>query len=345
MLNKENFIKSVYEKSKHVNLEDDFYSKMIKDSDSEIIESKAKKNFFSMKILQIVAVLLIVFGVTVFAYNEVTKSDKKINQKISDVNDDSLDYNDMDFNKYKIINTYEEYLGFSKKYDGLIEINENDFENDFVLAIIVEGESYISDMYIDNDILYVDIIRDYEKDNSSNKKIISTKISNDLKENNIKIRTLPLDSNDFVPIKELIDRNDYPSEMAVKDGYFVTEYNVENNNIYLLSEEKILDDFLEKIKNNEETKIRTIVYGNEFTRFADVRYKNGVFSIYEYYKFKDDSNRSYSLFETGDYITKDSVGENDLTECWIHKNLRPDEENGSYWGVCILSYYNKIKSN
>lgn len=239
---------------------------------------------------------------------------------------------------YIMIDNYEEYVTFKTNYNEIIEVEEKDFEKSFVFAVITRGNVSISNEYADEETLYIDITRDYENEEfrreyeESPAKVISTKVSNNLKRDNVIITILPLESNGFVPIKQLIERDNYTPEEAIKDGYIVTDFNK-----YLLSDESILNDFINKVENNEDASIRSIDFSTVNTRFIDVKYHNGIFTTYTYIKSNSDPSSSTVKFAVGDYVRCFDNSDGTERSYWIE-----DSTNG-YSGVCLLCCYDLNK--
>lgn len=243
--------------------------------------------------------------------------------------------NDID---YIMIDNYEEYVNFKMNYNEMIEVKEKEFEKSFVFIAITRGNISISNEHVDEETLYIDITRDYENEEfrreyeESPTKVISTKVSNKLKRDNVIITILPLESNGVIPIKQLIERDDYTPEEAIKDGYIVTKYYYEDLKTYLLSDESILDDFINKVENNEDASIRSIDFGMEITRFTEVKYHDSLITTYTYYKNKIDPSKSNANFAVGDSIS--CYNNSDATEmtCCVR-----DSTNGFSCLLCCYS--------
>lgn len=343
MFNKEEYMQELFEK----------YSRMsaqgFQDDNSNFFRQKikVKRHFTMRKYLELVALLILCFGVSIFAYNESNKNNKEeINQKVNKINENLLTYDEMSITnsiRYKIIESYEEYVNFKATYNDIIEIEEKDFEKYFVFVAITWGNSYISNEYTEGETLYIDITRDYENEENrgitdapvmDKLKVISTKISNKLKRDNVIITKVPLDSNGFVPIQQVIDRDNYTPEEAVKDGYVVTEYRSEDLKIYLLSDESILDDFTKKVENKEDANIRSVAFEMGLIKFLDVKYHDGVFSVYKYYKWVGDSNKSFGDFEIGDNIIDSTNSDGTERYYSIH-----DSNNGNACAGILCHYH------
>ncbi len=127
MLNKENFIKSVYEKSKHVNLEDDFYS-------TEVYKEEKKSKYKYCKlIVNFVFVFVILGTVGTIA---LTTYRTKYNKPNYNWSDGSVKFNEKydDYSKSigKIIGTHNgtELKLTSQNYDGGFVVLEFDLKLD-----------------------------------------------------------------------------------------------------------------------------------------------------------------------------------------------------------------------
>lgn len=243
---------------------------------------------------QLVVGILLFFGVGALAYTGVVNNTRqKPEQNIAE---DNYVYgtSDLDWANgfyYKKIKTLEEYNEFKTKYENIIEMTETDFETNFLLIVFPSGEVYISDIYSDDETLYVKLIRDFESDAENeipDSKIISTKVSDNLDRDNIKIMEFSKNNDigeGYATIEDLVT-NGYTMEEAIEDGCIVTEYNPEkygNYDIYLVSKnQEKLDEFVEKTKNGEQRALRLVFYNTNYTRYTDLTYKDGKYKVYEY---------------------------------------------------------------
>lgn len=282
MFDKELYKKEVFEKCSNTK-KDNFFTKDINFN---------KKFRF---IPQLVAGILLFVGVGTLAYTGVVNNAKqKPEQNIAENQVYSNGTSDLDWANefyYKKIKTLEEYNEFKTKYENIIEMTETDFENNFLLIVFPSGEVYISDIYSDDETLYVKLIRDFESDEENeipDSKIISTKVSNNLDRDNIKIMEFSKNNDigeGYATIEDLVT-NGYTMEEAIEDGCIVTEYNPEkygNYNIYLISNnQEKLDEFVEATKNGEQRALRLVYYNTNYTRYTDVTYKDGKYKVYEY---------------------------------------------------------------
>ena len=323
-----------------------------------------KKYFFEKEISfnkkfklipQLIACIILFVGVGALAYTGVTNNSKQrpeqniaSNQSYA-VNPSELEWAN-DFN-YKKIKSIDEYNKFKSSYENIINMTEEDFENNFLLVVFPAGDVYISDIYSDDTTLYVKIIRDYETDKKNEVpglKIISTKVSNSLDRDDIKIMEFSNKNtmgNEYLSIEEIVT-NGYTMEEAIEDGCIVTEYNPEkygNYDTYLVSKNQDkLDEFVEATKNGESRALRLVYYNTSYTRYTDVTFKDGKYKVFEY------------MLVTGEspmWEIEDSSNYYEGTEMFIGK-YKPDSEisynvitlkapNGQFGSMSICSF-NKI---
>lgn len=284
MFDKDLYKKEIFEKCKKTeNLKKYFFVK-------EISFNKKFK-----LIPQLIACIILFVGVGALAYTGVTNNSKQrpeqniaSNQSYA-VNPSELEWAN-DFN-YKKIKSIDEYNKFKSSYENIINMTEEDFENNFLLVVFPAGDVYISDIYSDDTTLYVKIIRDYETDKKNEVpglKIISTKVSNSLDRDDIKIMEFSNKNtmgSEYLSIEEIVT-NGYTMEEAIEDGCIVTEYNPEkygNYDTYLVSKNQDkLDEFVEATKNGESRALRLVFYNTNYTRYTDVTFKDGKYKVFEY---------------------------------------------------------------
>ena len=296
--------------------------------------SRKEKKFNIIKLIQIVTIGILSIGVTAFAHSEIQKIEKsKINQNISEVNDEikvdtyydsngiemhqynfkyPLDTNDWESSnlyEYLKITTMKEYNEYKEKYADVFELEkmtEEDFENNFLLVLRMVENSYIYDVSSDNNILHINIIRNFENATEDMDKIIvvSLKISRELDMEKIEMNEFP-EENEYKAkpyIKDLV-KNDYSKESAIKDGAIVTDFNKTDYKSYIISNNKEkLDEFIEKTKNGIESQIRIIEYETGFTRFCDLKYENGMYKAYIYIKPLKNENFKTSVKASYEFI-------------------------------------------
>lgn len=229
---------------------------------------------------------------------------------------------------YKRIYNYDEYLKATEIWDNLVEMNEKDFQESFIL--IIAGQNYettslyISDIYVKNNTTYVELKR---KDKwSPNTTVISAKVSKNLDCENIKINNLPNVVSTTGKYKGLSEITmEYSIEQALEDGCFV----IENNEIKS-DYKKQLDDFIEKKENGV---LRIYNCGKGYFNISDIQYNNGVININARTFNLTDNKIDDIIYNTGskiikkgflknqyiDYILSDEIG-NELIVCTIKSN-------------------------
>lgn len=76
---------------------------------------------------------------------------------------------------YKKINTYQDYLEIKSKWDSILDMTENDFENSFMIITSVWNKDMtglvVDDIETDNDTLYISLIKDVHMNEADEKKI------------------------------------------------------------------------------------------------------------------------------------------------------------------------------
>ncbi len=210
-------------------------------------------------------------GVIIYDYTQKSTT-TNWNQNIEyEYNQDML-YSDGFY--YKKIYSYNDYENATQIWNNLIEMQEKDFENSFV--IIIAGENYdttnlyISSIYNKDEKMYIDLKSKNEW--NENNTVISAKISKKLDKDFIKLNNIPNQPNtpnEYLDIKNL--SNQYTIEDAINDGCFV----VKNNEI-ISDNKKQLDNFINNCKLNVECFLRIYKYeyGIKISIF-DIEYKSG----------------------------------------------------------------------
>ncbi len=192
-------------------------------------------------------------------------------------NNISYDYTqDMDYQDkiyHKIINSYEDYEESKKKWNNLILMTKQDFEESAVLVIAIENTSLIglsiSNITNDENTLYVELYQS-DKDININETVMSAKISKSQMRDDIKFKITGEQphSDNFMAITE-IPKN-YSKEQAVKDGCFVVE-----DKEVLSADKNELRNFAQ---NKTEGFIRIAEFGYK-NEVADIEYKNETYYI------------------------------------------------------------------
>ncbi len=146
----------------------------------------------------------------------ITKTEKKINillnkqtykDKVEEINnclykrfipsfDNGYDFtNDMTYNDkiyHKIITEYDEYIIYKDRWNSILDMDKQDFENYFMVITAIENVSMknltISNIYNENKILYIDM--DESENDNSEETCISIIIPKEMKNENIEIRDM-----------------------------------------------------------------------------------------------------------------------------------------------------------
>lgn len=234
---------------------------------------------------------------TIIKYIQKETSTNFKNNPGYDYNQDMLNSNGI---YYKKILSYEEYIVDKKKWNELIEMEENDFANYYV--IVIAGENYdttglyISNISIENNKLCIDLNK---KDAWDNATVLSTKISKDFNKDII-IRNnpnIPISSS-YKPIEDL--HSNYTIEQAIKDNCFVIEKNK------IVSDDlKQLDNFIENCTNNTEGFIRiyNLPITNQIT-IIDIEYKNGKINMCS---LNISNQNSQKVYNSGKFLKKSII--------------------------------------
>jgi hypothetical protein len=244
---------------------------------------------------------------------ENTQTDTLYNFKYFNLINSNTDFdysNDMSFMNsiyYKVITDYQEYSKYKEIYD-ITDMNDNDFENYFLVLTITENEStknlILESVNSDEDTLYIGLDKNNpdEDENLPNK--ISIKIDKRLLRNNIEVFKTIQNTNfmtNYSDIKEL--PKDYSIEEAISDNCFVLTTNPATNI-------NLLEDFLNNVQNKQDSELRIV--GNEISDsiiIYDVKY---VAANKKYYVCVDTSRGSSSnLYNYFEYDAFTKIENND----------------------------------
>lgn len=175
--------------------------------------------------------------------------------------------------RYKKITTYKQYLEDLKKWPGLVQVEEKDFNKNFIIVIAGENYSttslYVNNISVDENNTYINL---KPKEQFDERAVILIKLSRDLERENIVIinnPTVPDVGENFIKMEDI--STGYSIEQAISDGCFVIKYNK------VISNDKVLmDKFIENCNNGIDGFIRLYIYNLiENANIVDVEYKNG----------------------------------------------------------------------
>ena len=278
MLKEDDFINDIWKKHDEYNRtrnKDKFFLKHLYRNTENLLTLKS--------LLTLVIAIIATAGATyagVITYNYITKetyTDFKQNPNY-DYSQDMIYQNNF---YYKKVMTYEEYEKCKEVWNNLVEMNEEDFNDNFVVIVAVENTSMlgltVSDVSADDTTLYIKFKKDENED--YDKTVTSIKISKNLDRDIIKIEKVEknIDYTDYERLEDL--PHNYSKEQAIKDNCFVLE-----NNEIISSNKEQLNEFVDNARNGINSFIRIVSYFDEQVKIKDLEYKDG-----EYILVSDDS--------------------------------------------------------
>ena len=183
---------------------------------------------------------------------------------------------------HRMIDNSADYEKYKVRIDELPNIDEINFEEDFIVIIANENnrQFHEADMYIynvvtDENTTHI-IMKQKENPNYENQNNIWYAIIDRslLRENaDVIIEYKELNTRNFMKAQDL--PNNYSVEDAINDGCFVLE---NNKNI---TNSSMLDEFMKNTNNDINSFIRIYIKTNEI-RIKDVEYKDGIYYIVDY---------------------------------------------------------------
>lgn len=277
MIDKDHFKQRIFQKYEENKnwVNDDFYNAHF--YSEKKLKSKCLKKITISNIIPIIATFSTVYAgiVAVDYFQQKTKTNFEDNIGY----DYSQDMNYQDKIYHKIIKSYDDYKESKKKWNNLVSMTSQDFDEYFLLIIAVENTSLIglnvSNITTDENTLYIEL---YQSDSSNNieENVISVKIPREqLRENIIfNITGSQPQNNNYIPINE-ISKN-YSKEQAIQDGCFV----IVNNEIVSSNSNQLID-FVE----NKSSKFIRIVDFKDETIITDIEFKNDKYYINRLYLY------------------------------------------------------------
>ena len=246
-----------------------------------------KKNMkYVLIFVTIIIFIFIVFIITscLLKNNEnmINNEESKIQSQVFDLNQNNLYLSDnyqfgddmLYINKmyYKKVNNYEEYKKMKERWNDIIEMQENDFENYFVVIIAVENESMLNmnynNAYIKNDTLYIGIANDTTDNNGKN---------------GISIKFPRLYDKEIIePYITVKNIEQYIYEKDV-ENILNNDFNIENDNCLIYKEngeivnEELAKLFINNVNEKESSTIRIIYYDLENSNtIIDIIYNSSI---------------------------------------------------------------------
>ena len=273
MIDKEIFKKRVFEKyNDNLNEKDEFYV-------TPIYSSKDKKSRSIIKtilthLIPVVAAMGVAYaGVSMNASNYVSqKSNTDFVNNVEFDYSQYMDYQDKIY--YDFIKNYGDYENSLKQWPNLLKMNEEEFNEYFVLVIAVENTSLMglsfSDLTCDDNTMYVEL---YQSADASieDESVISVKVPLQQLRENIKFNITgrqPQDSN-YVSIRKI--SKDYSEEQAVEDGCFV----IKNKDV--ISEDA--NELVDFINSKSNGFIRIVDFEDATKEVIDIEFEDGNYYI------------------------------------------------------------------
>lgn len=181
---------------------------------------------------------------TKYEYKAFKPSFKKTSESTYDDYDFTQDMIYKDKIYYKKINSYDEYSEIKARWNNIIDMNEEDFENNFMIITAIENTSMegltLDKIDTDNDGLYISLIHYEEgKNYDENETCISIKIKRELERKNIYV-TRNLRNNE----KDMSEEMQLAEEDSL-DGYLASFHYKDEN--YRKLKEYYNNDALGKI--------------------------------------------------------------------------------------------------
>lgn len=185
---------------------------------------------------------------------------------------------------YRKIDNYSEYLLCKEKLSNLVEANESDFTNNFIIVIIAEHNDMpglkITNISNEENSLNIEV------DKSSNEKtskdyegIVSSLLNKNIERDTINItkKIYQTSNSNYIDIKEL--PKDYTMEEAKKDNCIIL-----NDAIASENDKKRINDFITNTQNKKEDFIRIVKLETEDDEqrsltIIDLQYKDNKYNF------------------------------------------------------------------
>lgn len=300
MLNDNQHINNVFEKYYKAETQDRENKKYL-----HRLYKKEKIKFFIKSFVCTLATILLTIGVAyagVAGYNVCSNIYQKSSQTDYNVTQDYSQNEEMKYTDglyYQKIMTYDQYKECSKQWNNIIEMTENEFVDNFILAISIESASKqgvsVCEINSDENTMYVILDRDINKD--INDDLIFTKINKSFNRENVVFKLKYNNNNTYANLETL--PVNYTIEKALEDGCVVlNDYKMQGNSL------EIWQNFFNKIKNNENSFVRIVFFDKDNTcTIRDVEYKDEV-----YYICTDFSRAGLEDFRTDENKIANQIG-------------------------------------
>lgn len=206
----------------------------------------------------------------------------------------STEYSEIYYTK---ISAYDKYLKAKQIWTQLIEVNEQEYNDYFIIIVSMQNtpkvSMHISNVTADETTTYVELSESEERDN--NNTFFSVKVSKEYERDNIeinKISKVPY-SDKYISIENLPEN--YSKTQAIQDGCFVIG---DKNNIVSANKEQ-MEEFITNSKNGKGCFIRIVQYKEDTEVYVmDIEYKDGKYLTARYEKsLEENAKVKYNRYE------------------------------------------------
>lgn len=244
---------------------------------------------------------------------------------------------------FLLIDNYQEYLNYINYYPDILKMQETEFDNFFMVLTVTENESTknlgLESVIANETTFYIGLDKKTVDEEPNLDRGISIKINRTLLKENIDVyKTIKNTKfmNTYSDIKTLT--KDYSIENAIKDNCFVISTNpAQNINLF--------ENFLEKIKNNQDAEIRIvnkdsikdsiIIYDLKYSSVENKYYAciDNSRIVYTNYDSSIALSDSYNYYEYDVFEKIDDSKNSEMLNIYILKNTF-FEENTLAFGFC-----------
>lgn len=300
MLSEDKFINEIWDRYNYYEYnqnKDPFFEKHLYKNNDFLLKLK----MIIMSIVFLVTSAGIVYAGAIF-YNYTQTSTNTNFQENVDYDNYNQDMTYQNGLYYKKITNYNDYLKAKQRWNNLVELSEEDFNNNFM--VIVAGENYstiglnIYDISADGNTTYIKLKK---IDDNVNNTVVSSKIARELYRDNISIEVTQEEPK-VVKYKNLkeISQN-YSKEEAIKDNCFVID-----NNAVISNDRDMLGTFVKNSEDNINSMIRVAIYFNSNLKIIDLEYKDGEYITHED-NTRGDTGKTYTHVGNKIKVSKNSL--------------------------------------
>lgn len=182
---------------------------------------------------------------------------------------------------YTKIMTYDKYLKAKQIWPQLIEVNEQEFDDYFIIMISLQYTPKmgmnISNVTADEDTTYVELSESEEHDKKNT--FFSIKVLKEYERKNIKINKISIAPylDKYTKIEETTKH--YSKTQAIQEGCFV----IGDANKIISENKEQIEEFITNSKSGKECFIRIVQYKEEAEAYIiDIEYKDGKYITARY---------------------------------------------------------------